>query len=211
MIMLRRTKNFQRKRISTAANGLTGNFILGSLDFIFVVTKSPLNQIIDLFCRSQKRGKTQTKDEQLYGSFADNDGNSSDEEFSKKRNRKRKTNSTSNFTQKEVGFVAASSKKDNVPVKIEKPDTGGDDADSILEENFENILKATIPVPGDSGQSSGLSNEQFSKIITENETSGKKPNLPASSLKDIGTWEKHTKGDRRYNVPFSRYNVPFSN
>lgn len=96
-----------------------------------------------------------------------------------------------NSAKKEVGFVAESSKKDAPPVKAEKPESSFEDGDNILEENFENILKTTIP---SKPSASGLLNEEFSKIVTDNDSGGKKTNLPQTSLKDLGTWEKHTKG-----------------
>lgn len=141
----------------------------------------------EFYYKAQKRGRTQTEDERLYGAFAEGPESSDDDgNLNKKGKRKHTKSSSSNKGQtrqisKSVGFVP-SAKKDEARDHLDEADgQKQENIDGSLEADFEGILKAAVP-------KKSLSNEYFSKVVAETIPEEKKKVLPVAPVKDLGAW-----------------------
>lgn len=128
--------------------------------------------------RRQRLNNSNSKEDAIYGVFAHDD-----DEFepTKTRNIKRRD------TSQPVAFVQSKTAEELKGNDDEEDDEGEEALDS--KSNFQNIMKTVAD--------EGLSNETFKKLASGQpppSTSESKSNMSEVDLRQLGAWEKHTKG-----------------
>jgi len=158
----------------------------------------------EFYFQEQKRGRTQTSDESLYGVFAGDDSdneadNSKGKSKGKGNNKIRNNDKKRTRSDKPLEFIAQKSSKVSKDDTVEATAAVPDDIEVKDEtEDFKNVL-GNLSIPEVKAvKKDTKSNDDFRLMMEEAEAGVFRSNKivapGAVSTKSLGTWEKHTKG-----------------
>jgi hypothetical protein len=134
----------------------------------------------EFYFKSQRKGKTMNRDEQIYGVFDESDSGDEKPGFSKRKRTRKDNGGGVMSVNKPVSFVNSSATPSATQQATEDADESAD--------NFHKIIGSI------SQTATAASNDDFRKFVQASTQSAPPKPKPTAPDKDLGNWEKHTKG-----------------